>query len=215
MSLANNLRLRRSVLKLSQKGLAEKAGVSQQLIHALEAGTTRSSKFIDNIAKALDCAVTELDPGFGLPAAVRVQETPNRAATLPRELPVFAADTPFDAAAPNPEEAIDFISRPFSLQNMRRAYGLMLLNNTMHPEFDAGDYVLVNPYLPPLADTSCVFFAEAEDGGRLMVARLLSVADAGWNVRLWNPDGHEKAEQMLLREQWPLCHRIVARHCRK
>lgn len=215
MTLANNLRLRRSHLKLSQKGLAEKAGVSQQLIHALEAGTARSSRFIDRISAALECAPADIDPAFGLPTAARTQENPARAPELPRELPVFAADQSFSAALPDPEDAIDFIPRPFPLQNMRRAYGVMVLGNAMRPEFEAGDYVLVNPYLPPLADTSCVFSGEGNEGRRLMIARLVAETADAWTVRLWNADTPKAAEQGLSRQHWQFCHRIIGRYCRK
>jgi len=215
MSLANNLKLRRTQMKLSQKGLAEKAGVSQQLIHALEAGTTRSSKFIDRISEALECGVADIDPGFGIATFSRVQEPAGRTIELPKELPVFAADTTFSAAQPDPEDAIDFIPRPFPLQNMRRAYAVMVLSQAMRPEFETGDYVLVNPHLPPLADTSCVFSGESAAGRRLMIGRLVAETAEAWQVRLWNPANSGSAEQRLPRDAWGVCHRIIGRYCRK
>ncbi len=215
MSLANNLRLRRSQMKLSQKGLAEKAGVSQQLIHALEAGTTKSTKFIDRISEALACSAADIDPGFGMAPLSRIQEPQGRAIELPKELPVFAADGSFNAVHPDPEDAIDFIPRPFPLQNMRRAYGVLVLGQAMRPEFEPGDYVLVNPHLPPLEETSCVFWSESDAGRKLMLARLAADAGDEWRVKLWSPTAGEKAEFTLPRAAWPVCHRIIGRYCRK
>jgi transcriptional regulator with XRE-family HTH domain len=49
----------REAKRLSQPALAKLAGCSQQLIGALEAGTTKSTKFLPKIATAL-----EVDPGL-------------------------------------------------------------------------------------------------------------------------------------------------------
>ena len=212
MSLAANLRLRRSQMKLSQKGLAERAGVSQQLIHALEAGTTRSSRFIDRISQALECSNTDLDPGHnGLEAAAAKVGRPSTTATLP----IFSSVIGFVDGTPDGNAAIDAISRPEPLLNVRNAYGFLVLEMNMTPEFDPGDYVLVNPHMPALPDTSCLFIRQGQNGHSARIARLTAVAEDAWRVQYWKPAGDQNAESMLRRSEWQLCHRIVGRYCRR
>lgn len=53
-TLASRIRDTRKSLKLSQEALAEKAGVSQSLIHKLESGESSESRKLPGIAKALE-----------------------------------------------------------------------------------------------------------------------------------------------------------------
>ncbi|PJJ86823.1 transcriptional regulator with XRE-family HTH domain [Brevirhabdus pacifica] len=64
MSIAENLRRLRKASGMSQKTLAEKAGVGQQLISQLERGENTSSKKLPKIAEGLGCAVHDLDPAY-------------------------------------------------------------------------------------------------------------------------------------------------------
>lgn len=52
----------RNLARLSQAELAEEAGVSQQLIAAIETGQSRTSKSIYKIAMALNVSADQLDP---------------------------------------------------------------------------------------------------------------------------------------------------------
>lgn len=64
MSLAENMRRLRTQKELSQKALANAAGVNQQLISQIENGLNTSTKFLPKIAAALNAKVHELDPSF-------------------------------------------------------------------------------------------------------------------------------------------------------
>lgn len=64
MELKDNLKAMRKAAKLSQKTLAEFAGVSQQLIGALETGRQSSTSRLPEIAAALGKTVGELDPRY-------------------------------------------------------------------------------------------------------------------------------------------------------
>lgn len=65
MGIAENLKRLRAAAKLSQVGLAKKAGVAQQLISQIERGENTSTKYLPQIAKALGAAVADIDPQFG------------------------------------------------------------------------------------------------------------------------------------------------------
>lgn len=66
MSLSENVKKYRSEKRLSQAELAQKAGLSQQLISQIERGVNRSMT-TDNLvalARALGCQVTDLAPSL-------------------------------------------------------------------------------------------------------------------------------------------------------
>lgn len=66
MSLSENVKKRRAEKRMSQAVLAERAGLSQQLISQIERGVNRSMT-ADNLAalaKALECPVTDLSPSL-------------------------------------------------------------------------------------------------------------------------------------------------------
>lgn len=61
----NNLKARRIENGMTQKQLAEKSGVLQGYISALESGARKSASIgtIMKLARALDCDIKELLPG--------------------------------------------------------------------------------------------------------------------------------------------------------
>ncbi len=213
MTLATNLRIRRAHLNLSQKELAQKAGVSQQLINALESGKARSSKFIREISLALGCAIADLDPNYGI--VVEGGGSMVDSGGRHGELPIFGAAESGVGSVIVSEEAIDFIDRPNPLRNVRGGYGLLVANNFMFPEFELGDIALVNPHLPPMPDTTCIFYAEVKEQSFGRIRRLTAIKPALWHVTAWHPPEGVEAIAELARAEWPKCHRIIGRYCRR
>lgn len=214
-SLAINLRTRRARLELTQKDLANRAGVSQQLIHSLETGVIRSTKFVKEIALALGCAITDLDPKYG-----GVNDYGESSADLDGrhgDLPIYNAAEVEDGMVVIPDVPFDYITRPFPLQNVRGGYGVLVALNLMYPEFDVGDYVLVNPHLPPVPNTSCLFYSETTEGTVGRIRRLVAVTTEHWEVMCWNlqTPQSEPSPDKLLRGKWKKCHRIVGRYVRR
>lgn len=64
MSIADNLPRLRKAKGLSQVALANKAGVSQQLISRLESGVDLTSKKLPELARALEVSVYEIDEAY-------------------------------------------------------------------------------------------------------------------------------------------------------
>ena len=62
MSVAQKITEFRKAKGLSQKGLAEESGVSQQLISQIERGINRTTKHIPALARALGKTLQEIDP---------------------------------------------------------------------------------------------------------------------------------------------------------
>jgi transcriptional regulator with XRE-family HTH domain len=123
------------------------------------------------------------------------------------ELPVYVANV--DAFP------IDWVKRPPPLANVRNAYGLLIKDTAMEPEFWPGDIALVHPHLPPSPQSACVFKTEAPAGGeRSQLRHLAGFDEAVWRVREWNPPRGMKDEYTLSRTEWPLCHRVVGKYSR-
>jgi len=62
--IAENLRRLRKTRKLTQVELADKAGVSQQLISQIESGKNQTTKELPVLAQALGVGVHEIDPAY-------------------------------------------------------------------------------------------------------------------------------------------------------
>ena len=58
-TISSRLKQKRSELNMTQSELAVRAGIKQQSIQQIEAGTTKRPRFLFEIARALDC-----DPGW-------------------------------------------------------------------------------------------------------------------------------------------------------
>ncbi|WP_191569086.1 helix-turn-helix transcriptional regulator [Paracoccus yeei] len=64
MSIAENVRKFRRAAKLSQAQLAERAGVTQQLVSQIERGENDTTKHLADIARALEISLVDLDPSI-------------------------------------------------------------------------------------------------------------------------------------------------------
>jgi transcriptional regulator with XRE-family HTH domain len=215
MGLAENIKVRRSAKSYSQAELAESAGVSQQLINALENGKVGSTKFMPEIAAALGCTARELDPRFG------IQERPrqglSRAAILAGELPILSSKElgPETMSVLLSGEPVDFMDRPPLLQNVRDAYALFVADDLMSPELERGDTILVNPHYPPVAGTTCVLIQESNGSRTGKIRRIIGFSADEWHVKVWNGPAGLAPETILSRYDWRHCHRVVARYCRQ
>jgi transcriptional regulator with XRE-family HTH domain len=213
MSLAANIRTRRAFQNWSQKELAQRAGVSQQLINALETERVRSSKFIKDISTALGCSISDLDPNYG--ALAEDGTTIVNLSGRLGDLPIFGASEAEAGSVIVSEDSIDFIGRPEPLLNVKGSYGIIVANDSMFPEYDVGDFALINPHLPPVADTTCLFYAENSGKTIGRIRRLQIIAPDVWTVRAWHPTVDIEAVSELPRSVWQKCHRVVGRYTRR
>jgi transcriptional regulator with XRE-family HTH domain len=106
-------------------------------------------------------------------------------------------------------DPIDRMAPPPDLLNVRDAYGILIVDESMSPAFEAGDTCWINPYLQlrRLSDVILYHRDREEQSHRIMIKRLVSWSDTEWNVAQYNPP----RETSLSREEWPHCHRIVGK----
>lgn len=217
MGLAEKIRVRRLGLDLSQTELAKKAGVSQQLINALENGKIGSTKFIPEIAAALGCSVEDLVPRFAVAGGNHQTASGAKRYAASNSLPILAArEVPgAEVSIQVSSDPVDYMERPSWLLNVRDSYGMYVADESMFPELEPGDIVFVNPHYPPLAGTTCFVFREAEGTKIGMIRRLIEFTSEEWLVKMWNNPRDHAAESALNRSVWRDCHRIVARSYRR
>ncbi len=205
---------------LSQAELAAAAKVSHQLVASIETGATRTTKFLLRLAAALGVAPGELDPDWANVAPPQAPATgggiPGSAAPAgQRDLPVHSSAEAGAGFIIVTADAVDWAPRPPLVAHVRKAYGLYVTGESMAPEFEPGDVALVNPHLPVIPDTTCIFYGRAGDGEvRATIKRLRRKTADTWYLRQWNPPEGMKADFTLSRKDWPVCHRVVGKHSR-
>jgi transcriptional regulator with XRE-family HTH domain len=196
----------------SQADLGRLAGCSQQLIASLESGDTRTTKFLPQIAGALGLEVGQLDPDWAAIAAPTPQTIPERQLMEPgRDFPIYAAAEGGPGEIIRSAEPVDWVPRPAPVARVKDAYGLHVIGESMFPEFEPGDVALVNPALPPVGNTTCIFYAEKEGEARATIKRLRRSNADKWLVQQWNPAKNFE----LSRREWAICHRVLGKYYRQ
>ncbi len=219
---AELVRVYREAKGWSQTELAKRVGTNQQTIEKIESGKTKRSSFLPQIFSALGIKLELLAEGGKF--VVRGGEShgvligpESLQVSGQKDLPVYgAAQGGSSGALILSTDPVEFVARPHPLMNVRDAYGIIVVEDSMSPEFEPGDIALVHTHLPPAIGHTCVFYAEREDGTvEALIKRLRRVAADAWQVRQWNPLEGEKADFSLKKSEWQKCHLTVGRYSRR
>ncbi|MDP2410391.1 MAG: S24 family peptidase [Pseudolabrys sp.] len=197
----------------SQERLAKEVRISQPAIKKIEDGATIQSKYLPQIATALDLDLNDIMP----------QGRPEAAALIPRkELTTGVSDFPVHAAAEGGDgslivssDPVDFIARPAPLVHVRSSYGILIVGTSMEPEFRQGDTALVHPGLPVMTDEPHIFYAESDGEGRATIKTLRRQTADNWLVSQHNPPEGGKKDFALSRREWQWAHRVVGSYKRR
>lgn len=200
----------------SQKDLADRVGISQPAIKKIEAGDTAQSKFLPKIAKILDLDLSLLDVSLeGTPP-----QTSGTSARLPsvgdpfgpKDFKIFSAAEGGMGEILRSVDPVDWWPRPIEVQQVKGAYGMYIVGDSMIPEFKPGHVAVINPNLPYVAGKPYIFYGETEEGVvRATIKELRRHTGDQWFVRQHNPPEGQKADFMLPRKIWRAAHRIVGR----
>ena len=206
---------------LSQTELAAAARVSQQLIASIETGMTRTTKFLLRLAAALGVPPGQLDPEWANLAPLADSMPPvgivvpgSAASPNQRDLPIHSSAEGGAGFIIVTTDAVDWLPRPAPVAHVRKAYGLYVTGESMVPEFEPGDIAIVNPHLPVVPDTTCIFYGPHEYEVRATIKRLRRKTGDTWYPKQWNPPDRTKADFTLSRKEWPICHRVVGKYSR-
>lgn len=208
---AELIRTEREARGWSQKKLADESGTNQQTIGKIEDAKIEESSFLAKIASVLGIDPKRLIPDLSpAPAKTLIPEREFRGDV--EDLPVHAATEGGPGEIIVSTDPIAWVLRPAPLANVARAYGIIVIGESMVPEFEPGDVALVNPHLPPVGGHTYVFYAEGNGETRATIKRLLRASNGIWHVRQWNPPKGQKAEFTLSRKEWGKAHRVVSKN---
>lgn len=133
-----------------------------------------------------------------------------------RDLPVYGVAQGGSGATIVTHDPVDWIARPGNLARVKDGYGIIVVEDSMAPEFEPGDIAYVNPNLPPIIGATCVFRGEGPDGAQYSCIKRLRRATAdAWHVREWNSADGTQRDFTLKRSEWQFCHVTVGNHKRR
>jgi DNA-binding XRE family transcriptional regulator len=216
LPLGQIIKREREARNMTQTELAKSVGTNQQTIDKIEKGIIKRSGFLPTIL-----------PKLGIPLTVLVNEesatidrgqhtTSQRMVPALSDLPVHGAVEGGRGALIVSADPVEYVARPAPLMNVRDGYGVLIVEDSMAPEFEPGDVALVHPHLPPKPGETCVFYAEQEDGTTLaIIKRLRRAAPDVWHVTQWNPGENQPKDFTLNRAEWQTCHVTVGRYTKR
>ena len=109
-------------------------------------------------------------------------------------------------------DPIDYVPMPARLQNVKGAYGLYVVGESMSPVFEPGDTVQIHPHLQPRSGDYVVIYRQKDhDEMEGLLKRLRRATGNTWYLFQFNPAEGESAEFELDREEWPNCHVVIGK----
>lgn len=227
MSIGNRVREAREARGWSQQKLADEAGVSQTTIDKIEQGTTKRSRYLPYVAKALDLSIRDLSPELASEISVAEQENSPFPHWRFSPIPLFVSEPEIfqsDAGEILPMGAFSIGKKPFDkiacppmLVGVPGAYALYVSVEDMIPEFLPADIACINPNLPPIPMTTCLFGGENNGIQMRVLARLMGISREYFEIITWR---HDPAKPNTLpsfrlhRRDWNIAHRVVAKYYR-
>lgn len=206
------IRSAREELGWSQGVLGKKVGSNQQTIGKIEKGIIAESSLLPKIAAILEIDLKLLIPDIAQPNGPKTLIPEREFRGDVEDLPIHVATEGGPGEIIVSTDPISWVLRPTPLANVTGAYGIIVVGESMVPEFEPGDVALLNPHLPALAGHPYVFYAEGDGETRATIKRLVRVANSFWHVRQWNPPRGQKAEFTLSRKEWGKAHRVVSKN---
>jgi phage repressor protein C with HTH and peptisase S24 domain len=197
---------------LSQAQLGALIGVKQASIFSIEAGDTKRSKFLPEIIKELEIPPEHVGLPKDRPAPAPTTLPPVGDPYGARDFAIYSAAEGGPGEVIRSEEPVDWWPRPIEVAQVKGAYGMYIVGESMEPEFEPGQVAVINPNLPLIAGKSYIFYAETDAGVvRATVKRLRKQTEDAWHVKQHNPPAGMKNDFTLSRKLWRVAHRIVGR----
>jgi len=203
MSIGEQIRAERERRGLSQSALGKAIGISQPAIKKIEDGQTVRSKYLQDVLDYL---------GLGRQTAqvVNIPKAEPRLFSDTADMPVFASAEGGSGAIILSTDPIEYVRRPYTLENISDAYAILITGDSMDPAFEPGDTAWVNPRLPFIRDCDVILY-NVQDEQTATIKRLVSWTDQQWTLKQYNPPKTFK----LSRADWRICHRVVGKFSRR
>jgi transcriptional regulator with XRE-family HTH domain len=212
MALGENVRRHREAAGLSQQQLAKRVGMTQSSIALIESGDTARTRFLPQLAAALNVNIHDLDPSLAPPGpgggTVTTITTPGN------DFPIYASAEGGEGTIILSTDPVDFMPRPAPLAHVRNSYGLYLTGDSMVPEFWPGEVAMVNPVLPIIAQVPAILYTEKHGEARATIKRIEKATADTWHLRQWNPPTGKRETFTLPRKDWAVAHRVIGKYTR-
>lgn len=203
--------------KISQPELARRVGTTQQTIEKIESGKIKHSSFLAAIAAELGIAPGKVLRNAG-PLAAPLEVVPaSKLVGEIRDLKVYGVVQGGSGALILSNEPVEYVARPEPLARVTNGYGVIVVEDSMAPEFRSGDIALVNPNIPPRAGDTCIFRHTEPDGSETACIKYLRrQTEAAWQVSEWQAaDGSGTRDFNLKKADWQTCHVTVGNYKRR
>ena len=229
--LAARLRARLTALGKTARGASLEAGLGASTIRNVLEGRSQSPRGVTLAALARVLETSEGwilhgdaardAPASALPTAAASAHASAGTRTKPASrffddgdrMPVYAAAEGGNGTMIVSTDEIDRIPRPYSLEGIAEAYGILITGESMVPAFRPGDTAWVNPRLPPIRDCEVILYQVNDHNGEAVatIKHLVGWADREWLLQQWNPAKKFKLDRGL----WKTCHRVVGKFSRR
>lgn len=128
------------------------------------------------------------------------------------DLPVYASAEGGPSGMLVNYDPIDWVKRPEPLINVRNAFAVYVIGESMEPRYEQGDMILVHPTKPVKRDDDVLLCGTQGDGGRAaLIKRLVRWTETAWTVKQYNPP----QEYQLPRSDWQLAYVVVGKYNRR
>lgn len=105
-----------------------------------------------------------------------------------RNFPVYGSAEGGSGVMVLENEPIEYATRPSTLEGVRGAFAVYVVNDSMEPAYEQGDRIHVHPARPVSPGKDALFIREDADGTRYaMIKRLVRASETTWKVRQFNP----------------------------
>jgi transcriptional regulator with XRE-family HTH domain len=209
MGIAENLQRIRRAREMSQADLAGQVGVRQNTIAAIEAGLTKKSRYLPDIARVLRVSLTDLDPSQGV---TETRVIPGSELVGTKDLPLYATVEAGEGTVVMSSDPVDEIRRPAPLATVKGAFGVIVVGESMVPVLRPGDIALVHPHLPPRPEDTCVFIGEKDGEFVATIKEYLGQTKDTWKVKRYKP---KETDFVLKKKDWPRCDVVVGKYSRR
>jgi len=213
ISIGGIIRTAREDRGWTQADLANRVGTKQQTIEKIEQGKIKYSSYFPRIALELSLDIVKLIPDLATKSTPPALIPESDLRSGHRDFPVHAAAQGGRGELIVSADPVSWVMRPTPLVGVTRAYGVIVVGDSMVPEFWPGDTALINPHLPPERGETYVFYSENGGGEvRATIKHLIRWTETSWHLRQWNPPDGQKADFTLPRREWPRSHRVVGKY---
>ncbi len=124
------------------------------------------------------------------------------------DLPVYASAEGGPSGMMVTYDPMDWLVRPEELLNVRDAFAVYVIGESMEPRYEQGDMILIHPTRPPKRGDDVLLLSAQEDGAfAALIKRLVKWDSQSWTLRQYNPD----KEYELPRKDWQRAYVVIGR----